>query len=86
MQREEPYPDLTSLKVCREFKTDKLAENLQKQGAFIQGIRPGENTAEYFRKVSLRLTVLGALFLGVLSILLDIVTSSCPTWGACQRL
>lgn len=56
------------------FKTDELAENLQKQGAFIQGIRPGENTAEYLRKVSLRLTVLGALFLGVLSILPDIVT------------
>ncbi len=56
------------------FKTEELAENLQKQGAFIQGIRPGENTAEYLRKVSLRLTVLGALFLGVLSILPDIVT------------
>jgi preprotein translocase subunit SecY len=54
------------------FKTDDLAENLQKQGAFIQGIRPGEKTSEYLRKVSLRLTVVGALFLATLSILPDI--------------
>jgi len=38
------------------FKTDDLAENLQKQGAFIQGIRPGEKTAQYLRKISFRLT------------------------------
>jgi len=54
------------------FKTDELAENLQKQGAFIQGIRPGENTAEYLKKVSFRLTTIGAIFLAVLSILPDV--------------
>ncbi|HOV29810.1 MAG TPA: preprotein translocase subunit SecY [Candidatus Dojkabacteria bacterium] len=54
------------------FKTDELAENLQKQGAFIQGIRPGENTSEYLRKISFRLTTIGAIFLAVLSILPDI--------------
>lgn len=54
------------------FKTEDLAENLQKQGAFIQGIRPGEKTSQYLRKVSLRLTVIGALFLATLSILPDI--------------
>lgn len=54
------------------FKTEELAENLQKQGAFIQGIRPGENTAKYLRKVSFRLTSVGAIFLATLSILPDI--------------
>ncbi len=54
------------------FKTDELAENLQKQGAFIQGIRPGDNTSEYLRKVSFRLAAVGAIFLGLLSILPDI--------------
>lgn len=51
------------------FNTDELAENLQKQGAFIQGIRPGENTSKYLRKVSLRLAVVGALALSILAIL-----------------
>jgi preprotein translocase subunit SecY len=54
------------------FKTEELAENLQKQGAFIQGIRPGENTAKYLRRVSLRLTSVGAIFLALLSVLPDI--------------
>lgn len=54
------------------FKTDELAENLQKQGAFIQGIRPGEKTAEYLRRVSFRLTAVGALFLATISVLPDI--------------
>ncbi len=54
------------------FKTDELAENLQKQGAFIQGIRPGENTSEYLRKIILRLAVVGAIFLAILSILPDL--------------
>lgn len=55
------------------FKTDELAENLQKQGAFIQGIRPGENTAEYLKRVSLRLAAVGALALAILAILPDIL-------------
>lgn len=55
------------------FKTDELAENLQKQGAFIQGIRPGDNTSEYLRKISLRLAAVGAVFLALLSILPDLL-------------
>lgn len=54
------------------FKTDELAENLQKQGAFIQGIRPGDNTSEYLRKISLRLAAVGSIFLALLSILPDL--------------
>ena len=55
------------------FKTDELAENLQKQGGFIQGIRPGKQTSEYLRKVAFRLATLGALFLGFISILPNIL-------------
>lgn len=54
------------------FNTDELAENLQKQGAFIQGIRPGNETSEYLRKVSFRLAAVGALFLALVSILPNI--------------
>ena len=53
------------------FKTDELAENLQKQGAFIQGIRPGEQTSEYLKRISLRLAGVGAIF-SITSILPDI--------------
>ncbi len=55
------------------FKTDELAENLQKQGGFIQGIRPGKQTSDYLKKVAFRLAALGAVFLGFISILPNIL-------------
>jgi preprotein translocase subunit SecY len=55
------------------FKTDDIAENLQKQGAFIQGIRPGQNTSQYLRRVSFRLAAVGSVFLALISILPDIL-------------
>jgi preprotein translocase subunit SecY len=55
------------------FNTEELAENLQKQGAFIQGIRPGKSTSEYLRGVAFRLTAIGALFLAVISILPNVL-------------
>ncbi|MDD4382023.1 MAG: preprotein translocase subunit SecY [Candidatus Dojkabacteria bacterium] len=58
------------------FNTEELSENLQKQGAFIPGIRPGDQTSKYLRKVSLRLAVVGALFLGIISILPNIFIST----------
>jgi preprotein translocase subunit SecY len=57
------------------FKTDELAENLQKQGGFIPGIRPGKNTSAYLRKVAFRLASVGAIFLGFISILPNILMS-----------
>ena len=51
------------------FNTEELAENLQKQGAFIPGIRPGKGTDEYLKKTSLRLTAVGSIFLALISIL-----------------
>ncbi|MBX7214397.1 MAG: preprotein translocase subunit SecY [Thermoflexales bacterium] len=46
-----------------------LAENLQKQGGFIPGIRPGKSTDQFVTKVMRRLTLVGALFLGLLAII-----------------
>ncbi len=51
------------------FNTKEIADNLQKQGAFIEGVRPGIKTAEYLSKVVTRLDFYGALALGVSAML-----------------
>ena len=51
------------------FQQQNLAENLQKYGGFIPGIRPGRPTSEYLNRVLYRITWAGALFLGVIAIL-----------------
>ncbi len=51
------------------FEPVKVAENLQKQGAFIPGIRPGKQTSDYLAKITHRITLFGGLFLGVIAVL-----------------
>ena len=51
------------------FNTKEIADNLQKQGAFIEGVRPGMKTATYLGKVMNRLDLFGALALGVIAML-----------------
>lgn len=51
------------------FHPQKIAENLQKQGGFVPGIRPGKETEVYLTKTMNRLNLVGALFLGVIAIL-----------------
>jgi len=51
------------------FDPEALSTNLQKNGAFIPGIRPGFSTSEYISKVLSRITLLGAVFLGFVAIL-----------------
>jgi preprotein translocase subunit SecY len=51
------------------FHPQQIAENLQKQGGFIPGIRPGKNTEEYLGIVTNRTIFVGALFLGLIAIL-----------------
>ncbi|OGH77781.1 MAG: preprotein translocase subunit SecY [Candidatus Magasanikbacteria bacterium RIFOXYC2_FULL_40_16] len=61
------------------FNPEKIAENLQRQGGFIPGIRPGKQTEEYLQKTMTRLVFVGALFLGaiaVLPLLMQLVTNS----------
>ena len=55
------------------FNPEKLAENLQKNGGFVPGIRPGPQTAKYLNFVLSRITLVGALFLGLIAILPSIV-------------
>ncbi len=50
------------------FKPNEIAENLQKQGGFIPGIRPGVETSKYLKKIINRLTLFGALALGLLAV------------------
>ena len=51
------------------FNTKEIADNLQEQGGFIEGVRPGAKTAEYLGKVVTRLDLFGALALGVIAML-----------------
>ena len=51
------------------FQQQNLAENLQRNGGFIPGIRPGRPTAEYLNRVIIRITWGGAFFLGIVAIL-----------------
>jgi preprotein translocase subunit SecY len=51
------------------FEPKNVAENLQKNGGFIPGVRPGKNTEEYLSKVSSRITLAGALFLGIIAVM-----------------
>ncbi|MFS0749577.1 preprotein translocase subunit SecY [Oceanobacillus sp. 1P07AA] len=51
-----------------QVNPEQMSENLQKQGGYIPGIRPGHNTEEYLTRVINRLTFVGALFLAVISV------------------
>lgn len=51
------------------FDPDNVSTNLQKSGAFIPGVRPGASTADYISRVLTRLTLVGALFLGLIAVL-----------------
>jgi len=57
------------------FDPEALATNLQKNGAFIPGIRPGTSTSQYISNVLSRITLLGAVFLGFIAVLPLIVQS-----------
>lgn len=55
------------------FQPEQVAENIQKQGGFVPGLRPGHETAEYLGKVLNRITLFGATFLGLIAVLPFIV-------------
>ncbi|MCR5572385.1 MAG: preprotein translocase subunit SecY [Candidatus Saccharibacteria bacterium] len=55
------------------FNAQEIAENLQKQGGFIEGVRPGKQTEKYFSQVVNRLNLFGALALGLIAMLPYIV-------------
>jgi preprotein translocase subunit SecY len=51
------------------FQQQNIAENLQKNGGFIPGIRPGQPTSVFLHRVLTRITLVGALFLGTVAVL-----------------
>ncbi|NDB58076.1 preprotein translocase subunit SecY [bacterium] len=51
------------------FDPKQISENLQRGGAFIPGVRPGESTMEYLGKIVTRITLVGAIFLAVIAVL-----------------
>ncbi len=55
------------------FNPNEAADNMRKYGGFIPGIRPGKNTAEYMNKILTRITVVGGLYLSVLSLIPQIM-------------
>ena len=60
------------------FQQQNMPENLQKHGGFIPGIRPGARTAEYLNRVLRRITLAGALFLGMVAVLPFFVSRLTP--------
>ncbi|MBF0738146.1 preprotein translocase subunit SecY [Staphylococcus arlettae] len=57
-----------------QVNPEKMAENLKKQGSYVPGIRPGEQTKNYITRVLYRLTFVGSIFLAVIAILPIIAT------------
>jgi preprotein translocase subunit SecY len=51
------------------FNPNEAADNMRKYGGFIPGIRPGKNTAEYMNKILTKITVVGGLYLSILSLI-----------------
>ena len=51
------------------FDPEEISKNLQRSGGFIPGIRPGGNTSEFVSKIVYRITLFGAIFLGLIAIL-----------------
>ena len=55
--------------VAISFNPVEVANNLQKNGGSIPGIRPGRPTSDYIRKVTNRITLIGAIMLGIIAVL-----------------
>jgi len=57
------------------FQPIQMAENLQKYGGFVPGIRPGKNTAEFLDYVMTRIVLSGAIFLALIAMFPSVVSS-----------
>ena len=58
------------------FNPDEVSKNIQQNGGFIPGIRPGKPTSDYLKKISNRVTLFGALFLSVIAIIPSLIFKS----------
>lgn len=69
-----------------QFNPKDIAENLQKQAAFIPGIRPGNQTEEFLNQVLTRITLAGAVFLGIIAVLPIMMQFIFPSIGTTVSL
>lgn len=69
-----------------QFKTKKIAEMLQKNNAFIPGIRPGAKTKEYLDYLLNRLTLFGGLYLVVICVTPGLISGSATRFGGTSML
>ena len=60
---------ISDVKLAVVVEPEEMSKNLHKRGAFIPGIRPGENTTEYLGNIITRITFVGAAFLGFVAVL-----------------
>lgn len=60
------------------FNPEDVADNLRKNGGFILGIRPGQSTRMYLEKIMVRLTAMGAVFLGLVAISPALIEATLP--------
>ena len=60
------------------FDPKMMSENLQRSGAFIPGVRPGDHTRDHLSSIVTRITLVGALFLGIIAILPLIIQGFSP--------
>jgi preprotein translocase subunit SecY len=67
-----------------QFRPDQTADYLRKNGGFIPGIRPGKPTEEFLGRVTSRITLGGATFLGIIAILPFIVSAFVPGTSSLQ--
>src|SRR5258708_38428681 len=63
------FPYTTLFRSAIVFNPDEIAENIQKNGGFVPGLRPGKQTADYLYRVLNRITVFGAVFLALIAVL-----------------
>jgi preprotein translocase subunit SecY len=63
------------------FNTSDISRNIQQNGGFIPGIRPGKPTADYLGGISKRITLFGAIFLGVMAIVPTFIFKAIGTTG-----
>ena len=61
--------------VANQFNPVQIADDLQKRGGYVPGIRPGRPTAEFLDRTMTRLTLAGAVFLTVIALLPNVMSS-----------
>ena len=56
-----------------QFNPDDISKNIQQNGGYIPGIRPGRPTADYLKKINNRITLFGAIFLALIALVPSVV-------------